>query len=296
MTDDTLPDPDAPDPRIARVAGSYFEIAAAPDPTTDKFLRPYTLPGASPISNPQSPSTPTLNVDNPTQMKKAYQDLQIRPQVQQRYEKVVESMKDASAPAKPWDVAVKLPKGKLGLAVNRALNVIGAVHDLPPRATPFSVEKADLPFDRTGRYDAGRSDGLIQIDPKSPHPQMTTAHEFGHYLDNKIFSGGRYMGTKVDQEIVDAIHPILDTTTIKLIHQLQAATGKKYYSYLLSPTEIWARAYAQWIAMRSSSKSIKSELRMNIDYGLETVWSDREFSAKVAPVVERILKIKGVLP
>jgi hypothetical protein len=126
-------------------------------------------------------------------------------------------------------------------------------------------------------------------------------HEYGHYLDQQMFADGEPLGDGFASErVVD--HPDLaspewrtfvraafsSATVQKLIEQKHAdliefdngvkwPPDKVYLTYLLSPREVFARAYAQWIATKTKDRSLQAQVRDMKDAMYPTAWSAADF-------------------
>ena len=119
----------------------------------------------------------------------------------------------------------------------------------------------------------------INIEAAGPWPELTTAHEIGHFLD---FSGlqqdGSLSSHAPDKPLRLLMAEIQRTRTFKNIVKARdeagknaaAATGqaKTYYKkvqeyyddYLLRPEELFARAYAQYAAWRSGDRTMLGQI------------------------------------
>ena len=165
-------------------------------------------------------------------------------------------------------------------------------------------------------------EGWIHVDPKGNpllmalhenalHPASTLAHEIGHFLD--------YGGIPVKKRIGNmrdfAADPLF-AGFLKACNVSDALTGMralgpayktpsgreyptdtKYVNYLLSPNEVWARAYAQWLALRSQNsdllKGIADARRLGAaDPYAGRQWEDADFEP-IAKEIDAIFKKLG---
>lgn len=214
-------------------------------------------------------------------------------------------------------VQVTSPK-RLGVAIKETLDAIDNVHgdgELP--LIPIEKSSGQL---TTGEFHAriGRA-VKIRVSDKSDTPMMTAAHEMGHFLDHSgdkaalyKLSGTRKFinqpdkfrkaATKVWNNIAgsEAIKDLHATVTKPFV-ELAMPDGNlvrlrpdgRYISYLLSPVEIWARAYAQYIAVRSGNRSMLAELkRIQGIGGYKTQWSDEDF-APIADAIDELFSEVG---
>ncbi len=122
----------------------------------------------------------------------------------------------------------------------------------------------------------------ITLHPKDPTPHMTAAHEMGHYIDFAAF--GKHVNSDTllrpngkTSVVMDAIYGT--DSHNELVRRFKASDpgsrGWDTLNYLLEKPELFARAYAQFIATRSGSGTIKTQLdTVRIVSKLPTQWSD----------------------
>jgi hypothetical protein len=83
----------------------------------------------------------------------------------------------------------------------------------------------------------------LEVDAAGPHPEFSLAHEFGHLL----------------APAADAA-----SAAVAELRSIQAATTEQavadYVRYSLDSDEMWARAYAQYVATRSSDALLAAQL------------------------------------
>ena len=184
------------------------------------------------------------------------------------------------------------------------------------------------------------------------HPYNTTFHETGHLLDNQAFSKGSWSSkTDVSPEWAAWRQAAQNSATLQRLQRWGRAAvptselglkfgGKpvapdpvygqqgdgdtpkgvnpRHINYLISGEEVWARAYAQYIAVRSGDKTALAELRLMqkaATYGpvkadqpyntnpmgkepipnswdYPVVWQDDEFEP-IAEAIDKLLEGKG---
>jgi hypothetical protein len=127
----------------------------------------------------------------------------------------------------------------------------------------------------------------IGIRGTGAHPELTTAHEVGHFLDLAgIGEQGTFASEIGKSPISNVMKLASETTNITQLKQsLTGLTGdeRKHVEYLLKPVEIWARAYAQYVAEKSSSKTMQAQLDESIkNEGLKQWTHDAFKPIKVA--------------
>lgn len=162
----------------------------------------------------------------------------------------------------------------------------------------------DIPImpERSARYNAtflsdilGRAKG-ITLKKSGLTPELSFAHEVGHYLDlHSIGTKGQWDSTSAGSIVQNVIGVAKQTDALKNIAGILKSKsfvigGEKipltkrlrdHLNYLMDPKEIWARAYAQFISKRSSSPSIKKQLQGLLDSETKIPyshqWQDPDF-------------------
>lgn len=109
--------------------------------------------------------------------------------------------------------------------------------------------------------------------------EFAFAHELGHYLDFTGIGGGRYATSSTSP--LTTMHRFLETARkSKAIQAIEKRPRSAYRNYLLEPWEIWARAYSQYISVRTGDPSLLSGLNRWRSYdnlpGLAH-WTDEDF-------------------
>lgn len=131
---------------------------------------------------------------------------------------------------------------------------------------------------------------LSEVDPD--WPALTAVHEIGHFLDHSGLSKGgptkssefesSKESTKTMQELMDVIRK---SKRYALLQQRGSA-------YLTSNVELWARAYAQYIAWRSGSSVLKAQLDKMLTHKEQSVrarqWPYDEF-VPIAQAIDKLL-------
>jgi hypothetical protein len=132
-------------------------------------------------------------------------------------------------------------------------------------------------------------------------PRLTFAHEWGHYLDNWL-AGFIGYATVETQTMAPLLHTAAQTIAFAGLQQIVSSAGTKLPARmealrLLVPQEIWARAYAQYIALRSQDRTLSAEIVLRradptallawLEY-----WSEDDFTP-VAHEIDLILERRG---
>lgn len=205
--------------------------------------------------------------------------------------------------------------------MQHALDIIDSVHGdgvLPLTPLKFSTAKSFrgeyTPFS-FGKY--GR---MIKVTGASDHPSMTAVHEIGHFLDHKgLGDGGIRWGTSHPDDLMravldagdasSAIRSVRNADVMELaraaLPDASDAAVRRYAlklrdnaKYLVDRGEMWARIYAQWIAIRSGDglllEQIATEIERTAGLGLVRQWADDDFAA-IAAAVDALMKARGWL-
>ena len=191
--------------------------------------------------------------------------------------------------------------GNLKLKVQSALQAIDSVHDdgvlpeIPVRSSKqkyYGVFKSRL---------AGLSSvaDAIEIRSTGPWPTFTMVHETGHFLDlAAIGTPGKFATRAKDDIISGVLKAIKQSAAYQGLSAKAMASGsyevKKYYDYLMSDVELWARAYAQFIAERASNQALKQELQLAFEAEAFRQWSPQDFEP-IALEIETMFKKLGWL-
>lgn len=210
---------------------------------------------------------------------------------------------------------LKFEPGFMAFHANRGvqagLNSISAVHAIPKSMPQIPVKVLFLASQVNGLYKVGdaRSSEIL-INRINAGPRATTAHEVGHFLDHHLFGAGKpglaHMGSHMKTEEMEMLFRAmynspsvrsLTNTARKAV--LDGDLGRaNVCRYLLTPTEMFARAYAQYIAVRSGNPAMRLDVRGYrvswSKYGYRAQWQDKEFGP-VAHQMEALLRRRGLL-
>jgi len=215
----------------------------------------------------------------------------------------------------PVSDALKVPRSKYAAKYNAALSAIDSVHG--DGALPQIPVKTKSNMRYLGVFShTWNGPKEIGINGKGDHFELTMAHEVGHFLD---FSGlgsntflsdpgrntpkntaARLMRKAMDairnspqvQTLMDKVkNPKKYVQTVEYEHNGEKRSYKtepdrSHTRYLSSNVELWARAYAQYIATRSGNKSMIAQVAKQLEsklYG-EQQWTTKDFE----PIAEAI--------
>lgn len=216
----------------------------------------------------------------------------------------------AGRPAgRPIGPVVQVPPGPASDTVREALAAVDAVHGdgylppLPVRPTRGRREIGRYEYDRRGRP------LRLTVNPGSDRPHLTVVHELGHVLDHQALGRpGRFASETGN--IPDVMRAIAQSEAVRMLKSRQGrrqarvtrpdgsrfvvALERRVVAYLLEPKELFARAYAQYIAVRSGHPELRAQLdreRRAMLPGMvyHTQWTDADFEA-ISQAIDRELR------
>ncbi|MBE0439591.1 MAG: hypothetical protein IBX57_07530, partial [Gammaproteobacteria bacterium] len=159
-----------------------------------------------------------------------------------------------------------------------------------------------------GYFDAA---GEIGLRDTASEPQLTVAHEIGHYIDYFGFFGRGYSSVNSElfndwrraikkspevKNLVNIIYGDLDNEAA----ELGLVYDKKHVKYLLEPEELWARSYAQWVASKNVGSEVAKQLEQRLERQNKAVlnytrqWKPDNFKA-IFDAIDDIFKTTGWL-
>lgn len=157
----------------------------------------------------------------------------------------------------------------------------------------------------------------IEIAEDAEYPELTTAHEFGHYLDDCGFLTADGWASEVDPRLealrqawekTDAVHILraaleTDRITVILPHgglaefPLMQEEGENC-RYYLQGRELFARSYAQYVAVKSRNRVLLDQVslrRAGVEGRFYRVqWAESDFQV-IAEAFDEILEALGWL-
>jgi hypothetical protein len=214
------------------------------------------------------------------------------PEIGQKLEQAVAAI-PRTAP--PVSLALQLPKsGAVARVVRETVAAIDAIHGdgaLPTIPVTGGAAKGYSGAFRV--WPDGRAVD-IRITRNGPWPALTTAHEIGHFIDHQaIGTVGKFSYTEAIW--ADFVKAAGDSEAIQALRALPRERLRDYY---LRPWEIWARAYAQWIAQKSGRAEMLAALD-TIRTGTHPAqrlsqWSEADF-APIAAAIEAMFTQLGWL-
>jgi hypothetical protein len=201
------------------------------------------------------------------------------------------------------ETIISIPDGQDFDEARRALNIVRRIHG-DGRIPPISVKEwrfADHPA--ALEYDEN-DDGTIRpreikVSFGLEYSAHDVIHEIGHLLDFAI--GRKVYGSQSNTTLLnDWRIAVEESSTIRklraLSNQLELTESEQEeIDYLLLPQEIFARSYAQFIAVSSSDLKLKNEIGQAVNHSLRPrkmsrQWANEEFEP-IALAFEQLWRI-----
>jgi hypothetical protein len=197
---------------------------------------------------------------------------------------------------------LEAPPDRFGKRLRGAMKAIESVHrvaQLPQ--IPVNVTRSPKGCEYLKHGGTGKPIA-INVSRKSAYPELSFVHEVGHFIEQAgipgHFSGDRRW------EVDTLMKPLLDVAATtraiaasKRMHkEKQDDPLQRYFSYLLRPEEIWARCYAQYIAIRSADATLVGQLERarcsQAEDAIQLRWSDDDFRS-VADAIDALFRSIG---
>lgn len=188
-----------------------------------------------------------------------------------------------------------LPAGEAQAAVREAGDAIGAVIQIPNPVKLVELPDADTATAR-----------LLQTDEIAIHPDSGTqtlanvvTHEYGHYIDRIVLGDGESYWSETASIEPDSLWQALrETPTMQAVRndEFKLLEGdSQTRNYFLQGREMFARAFHQYIAIRSENPLLLAEIRYLQNDSLLSfqVWQDAEF-APIAARFDRLFAERGL--
>jgi hypothetical protein len=163
------------------------------------------------------------------------------------------------------------------------LNIIDSIH-ADGEVTPIQVLCEALDSGTDGCLDV--SNWQIKIDPLSERKELAIAHEIGHLLDWEVWGkNGRFGSDNKSVVLQKWLKTVTKTDSYKRMNHLrkvdhyivQTPNGSKktevkhgHLISCLSPHELWACSYAQYVATKSENATV---IRAQIDKFNQSTYS-----------------------
>ena len=158
-----------------------------------------------------------------------------------------------------------------------------------------------------GQYRYKRGTGTAQgigISPAGPNPELTLLHEIGHFLDHQSLGNRGGFASIRHPLLVDWRLAVDATETVRRLRQAQIDSGwtdsmTGASRYLLEYPELWARSYAQYIAIMTADVQLFdqiNQIRAQHDRPFNlSPWPDLEF-VPIQHAIDALFGLKGWQP
>lgn len=179
-----------------------------------------------------------------------------------------------------------------------ALTALASLHRLPARAGQVPVIIGDLDDGTEGLTVSiiGGHTRDITVSITSPHPGFTFVHEAGHYIDWEAI--GEYGGFASEHGLLDPVlQAIGRSRAVGRLNQMADEghpAADEIRHYWLDPSELWARAYSQWVAERTGDRALLAAVRESAGRG-PTQWAEDDF-APIGEAIDELMARIGFAP
>lgn len=164
----------------------------------------------------------------------------------------------------PEDDVFQIEPGTHTAFARRILETVASVHRIPPMPTVAISVRALPTVNRNGWFDGT----TIVVNRRSPGRDLALVHEIGHALDlYAVNQRGGYASQTTDLRLAEWRDAAGKSSAIRDLRRLQmhfGSTGGRlatYVEYALDFSEVFARGYAQWIALRADSATMLQSIQ-----------------------------------
>jgi hypothetical protein len=180
-------------------------------------------------------------------------------------------------------------RGKLATYVNGAIDAIDLVHDDGALPTiPLKSLKSERALGTYSFTNSGEARKIEIKNAPTSWPGLTTAHEIGHFIDHQVLGTKGQFASSSHELLADFREVVEKTAAVKQLREEQPS-----WSEFLKPYELWARAYAQYIATVSADVSLLTQLdKVRSSRQPWRQWSDEDFTP-VKAAIDAVLRKKG---
>jgi hypothetical protein len=181
--------------------------------------------------------------------------------------------------------------GPVTVAARIALRAIDRVHD-DGELPNLLIEAAPKMRTAVGEYIQCHGRGeKIRIKP-TKQAAFTAVHEIGHYIDHQVLDDGvRGFASESSRRVQEILRAAVSTTRGNNLRRI----GRKFPG-VARWREVFARAYSQYIAIKSGDPELLAGLNSDRAglFGEVLYWNDKDFSA-IMELLDFFFKEKGWL-
>lgn len=172
---------------------------------------------------------------------------------------------------------------------------IERVHRLPEQLPTVRVRAIFGTAAHRGTFDPATM--TIRVNPGADIPELTYVHEIGHYLDLHLLGNGQTPATLFRDDRYVAWWTAITSSRVQPALQtaMRDMTSSEDYrahaAYLARPIEMWARSYAQWIALRSGDRTLIEQVESQLSSGGSDRWRqwDSDDFTAIAAAIDGLL-------
>jgi hypothetical protein len=209
----------------------------------------------------------------------------------------VEAMSDKGrrGPSGPFSIgrALDIPAGSANDDLRRAVDAIDRVHGtgLLPRIPLMFYAQLEMP----GRFEYNPVTGTpisISIRLGARDPAFIVVHEIAHLIDLVALGHGPDFGSETNPLLSNWLRAATDSAALREMSTVYESGQTSRSVEAMAPGELWARSYAQYIAIRSHEAKLLNglnALRTRTSSGLHIPlqWDDNDFE-NIAVTIEAL--------
>lgn len=189
------------------------------------------------------------------------------------------------------------PRHPHKLSLEATLAGLQGLHALP---TMLAVGVRTEPMKVSGLFDPQFAFYGVRIGDRTENPCMTVVHEIAHVLDYFAFGDEPGYTSELPTErgeVWDTWKILVDATPTAQaladgVRTLPLPKLRELCRYYLEPRELFARSYAQYVALKLGTDEILGELRRLQDQNPRSQWHDTEFMP-ILEVFDQLLSLNG---
>lgn len=216
---------------------------------------------------------------------------------------------EASLAIAPQIMYIGARSPHVATAAAYAIQVIASTHRLPEAKIAFR-SREDKMYLGQFKYQSGSvrnpSTPKILLNPNQHLAGITVTaiHEYGHFIDY-LSSGRRFPSEFENQKNHPAFSKVVSKSReyknwyrasgdgFVYFGRVKYKIAPSHFTYLMKPREVWARAYTQYVAMKSRDTHVWAEFSRQRKNKLNGYWSDKSFEP-IAKEVEKVLESQGL--
>ena len=150
-------------------------------------------------------------------------------------------------------------------------------------------------------YPNGNRPVDIKLSKVSANPEMTLAHEIGHFIDNQVIPKTSGYYASISSTIMEEWRLAIANSSATM--NLKGMVGDRAFiqkdvRYYLSTEEQWARSYAQWVGQKSGNVTMIAQSKVITERSYSpysnSQWNEADF-APISTAIDNIFEKLGWL-